>query len=206
MFCSDCIKSFMSYHPKEALEKVRAGVLGRVEQLAELMLRDACNSRRKAVLGALLILYVHCRDLVINLLLRNVFKAEDFEWSRHLQYKWDDKQKLCYISQGHATLAYGYEYLGCTSRLVITPLTDRCWLTFLGALHLNLGGCASGPTGVGKTETIKDLAKALGKHCVVFHCFENLDYKLPRSSRAPTKLRISVSPSGNDGARLSNDC
>lgn len=30
--------------------------------------------------------------------------------------------------------------------------------------------------------------------------------KLPRSSRAPTKLRISVSPSGNDGARLSNDC
>lgn len=82
MFCSDCIKSFMSYHPKEALEKVRAGVLGRVEQLAELMLRDACNSRRKAVLGALLILYVHCRDLVINLLLKNVFTAEDFEWSR----------------------------------------------------------------------------------------------------------------------------
>lgn len=82
MFCSNRIKSFMSYHPKEALEKVRAGVLGRVEQLAELMLRDACNSRRKAVLGALLILYVHCRDLVINLLLRNVFKAEDFEWSR----------------------------------------------------------------------------------------------------------------------------
>lgn len=82
MFCSDCIKSFMSYQPKEALEKVRAGVLGRVEQLAELMLRDACNSRRKAVLGALLILHVHCRDLVINLLLRNVFKAEDFEWSR----------------------------------------------------------------------------------------------------------------------------
>ncbi|XP_058525212.1 dynein axonemal heavy chain 14 isoform X2 [Ochotona princeps] len=177
MFCSDCIKSFMSYQPKEALEKVRAGVLDRLEQLAELMLRDACNSRRKAVLGALLILYVHCRDLVINLLLKNVFKAEDFEWSRHLQYKWDDKQKLCYVSQGHATLAYGYEYLGCTPRLVITPLTDRCWLTFLGALHLNLGGCASGPTGVGKTETIKDLAKALGKHCVVFHCLENLDYK-----------------------------
>ncbi|XP_062066750.1 dynein axonemal heavy chain 14-like [Lepus europaeus] len=176
IFYDDCIKSFTSSQSREALENVHAGVLGHLEEAAELL--DTSNAQTRAVLGALLILYVHCRDVVRNLLLQDTCKQDDFEWTRHLQYKWDEKQMLCYVSQGGASFTYGYEYLGCTPRLAITPLTDRCWLTFLGALHLNLGGCACGPAGVGKTETIKDLAKALGKHYVTFSCFENLDYKI----------------------------
>ncbi|XP_067420874.1 dynein axonemal heavy chain 14 [Emydura macquarii macquarii] len=177
MFNKDCTRSFQSSDPKMELTAVHDELVHHLEQLAE-MASDILQLHKQTTLEALLTLYIHCRDILSSLIDKQIFKREDFEWTRQLRYEWNEVNTTCKIVQGNASFVYGYEYLGCSSRLVITPLTDRCWLTLTGALHLNLGGCPAGPAGTGKTETVKDLSKAMGKLCVVFNCFEGLDYKM----------------------------
>ena len=119
---------------------------------------------------------VHARDIVSQMIRDNVDNSSSFAWQSQLRLRWDDSAGDVFINICDAQFVYMHEYLGCTSRLVITPLTDRCYITLTQSLHLIMGGAPAGPAGTGKTETTKDLGRALGNMVYVFNCSSEMDY------------------------------
>ncbi|KAA0725373.1 Dynein heavy chain 9, axonemal [Triplophysa tibetana] len=120
---------------------------------------------------------VHARDVVAKIIAQKVDNSQAFVWLSQLRHRWGENEKHCFANICDAQFLYSYEYLGNTPRLVITPLTDRCYITLTQSLHLVMSGAPAGPAGTGKTETTKDLGRALGIMVYVFNCSEQMDYK-----------------------------
>lgn len=79
----------------------------------------------------------------------------EFAWESQLRFYWQRDLDDISIRQCTGLFRYGYEYMGINGRLVITGLTDRCYMTLTTALTYRLGGAPAGPAGTGKTETTK---------------------------------------------------
>ena len=130
--------------------------------------------------------HVHFKDILGSLIESELEYEDDFVWQKQLRTYFlstdplsrDERNLMVKIKQLKYEFDYGYEYFGPSTRIVISPLTDRVWLTMSSALQIKLGCSLGGPAGTGKTETTKDLAKFFGIQCIVFNCSEQIDYKI----------------------------
>eukprot|EP01060_Flectonema_neradi_P024452 TRINITY_DN332_c4_g1_i1.p1 TRINITY_DN332_c4_g1~~TRINITY_DN332_c4_g1_i1.p1 ORF type:complete len:2023 (+),score=366.21 TRINITY_DN332_c4_g1_i1:62-6070(+) len=180
------------YWVRETEEAISQGLTGltnhanksrqQLEVLVE-SVRGDLKPVERSTIQAMIVIEVHAMDVVDKELINeNVTSASQFTWQAQLRYYYEEmgtgwrKHMGIRVRQTNASLQYGCEYLGNSTRLVITPLTDRCYRTLIGAVHLSYGGAPEGPAGTGKTETVKDLAKAVAKYCLVYNCSDQISH------------------------------
>ena len=78
------------------------------------------------------------RDLIQNsLIAEGVADPESFAWIQWMRYYWEDDQIV--VKMLNFDNEFTYEYLGEFSRLILTPLSDRCIITVCSALNLYQG-------------------------------------------------------------------
>ena len=134
-----------------------------------LLIRGNISKAARVTVGALAVIDVHARDVQHKMSESGVATVTDFDWISQMRYYWADGD--IHNSSGDLSVImvsskrmYGNEYLGNTFRLVITPLTDKCYLTLMGALQMILGGAPAG----------KFYSVTCANKCLNIHIFDYL--------------------------------
>ncbi|KAF7401616.1 hypothetical protein HZH68_007436 [Vespula germanica] len=175
---NDCTRTLMHCKLVDSKKPLRRSKKKQNQALAKYSeaIRSDLNYLDRLKFKAIVVIEIHARDVIEKMYKNNCKDVAAFEWLSQLRFYWEKDIDNCIVRQTNTHFVYGYEYLGNSGRLVITPLTDRCYITLTTALHLYRGGSPKGPAGTGKTETVKDLGKALGFNVIVQNCSEGLDY------------------------------
>ncbi|XP_035799351.2 dynein axonemal heavy chain 11 [Amphiprion ocellaris] len=161
---------------ESALKDYNKKQISQLNLLIGMLLGELSSGDRQKIM-TICTIDVHARDIVSSLIAQKVTTSQAFQWLSQLRHRWNEQLHHCCVNICDAHFFYSYEYLGNTPRLVITPLTDRCYITLTQSLHLTMSGAPAGPAGTGKTETTKDLGRAMGVMVYIFNCSEQMDYK-----------------------------
>jgi dynein heavy chain len=159
-----------------ALSDYSAKFIGGLSNLIA-MARTPLSKPERTRVMVLITMDTHNRDINIKLIKENVVDKENFLWASQLRPKWLEEESKAQFFICDAHVDYGNEYLGNGPRLVVTPLTDRIYVTATQAQHLCMGCAPAGPAGTGKTETTKDLSSNCAVPIYVFNCAPEMDYR-----------------------------
>lgn len=117
--------SFISFH----LHRISFQI-SQLNSLISMLIGKLSKGDRQKIM-TICTIDVHARDVVSKLIHNRVDSSQAFAWLSQLRHRWDDNERDCFANICDAQFRYSHEYLGNTTRLVITPLTDRCVIVLM---------------------------------------------------------------------------
>ena len=87
------------------------------------------------VMKSIISFLLYQRDVVDNLVKKNVKDLNDFEWQSQIRLLWSGVDPACRVDCGGWTTYQQNEYLGSLPRLTLTPLTHRYFIFISSALR-----------------------------------------------------------------------
>jgi dynein heavy chain len=161
---------------EDAVKKYLQRCTSDMHELIKLVYTKLSKPDRKKVIS-LITMDVHARDMVDKLVKEKAASTLAFTWQMQMRLYFTPEDGVTSARIIDYRTFLSYEYLGNTGRLVITPLTDRCYITLCTALKLMLSGAPAGPAGTGKTETVKDLSRCFQIAIYVFNGSPQMNYQ-----------------------------
>ena len=146
-----------------------------------------------------LLLQIYHRDLVSDLCQKLTIGPKSFHWKVRLRFYWNNEESdsfeailndrvnsaytdenfrntlnidasPCQLKMLSGSLGYAYEYVGKPTHIVITPLTEQCYVSMLQGINSFRVPTVIGSIGSGKKDTIKSLASTLGHNVRTINC------------------------------------
>ena len=165
---------------KKALYNQSKVISGSIQELIQLLSSDVAdnNITRLDVLkletGAI-IKMIH-RDIVEELSRKRVKDVYEFEWQKHCRHYYNTEKAKVVVHISNVRCTFNHEYLGSKRRIVMTPLTEKCFVALTQTVKAFKAGVPFGPAGTGKSELVKELGFITGNYTIVLNCTEQIDH------------------------------
>jgi dynein heavy chain len=145
---------------KNAMKDCNSRQTDILREMSSWCLQELGSGVNRRKIETLVTIHVHQRDVTNELAAlarsKKLTDANDLEWLKQARFYWRNAAAdevsvdgACIVSITDVEFNYQFEYLGAKERLVVTGLTDRCYITLAQALGMFFGGAPAGPAGTG---------------------------------------------------------
>ena len=114
-------------------------------------------------------------EIIKNLIREDTSSSTDFSWIKYINVYVESES--CKITHMNFSQAYGNQYVGLFNNFIITPQTERIFITMTNNFSVKKPMFLYSLPFSGKRETIKMLSKICGITNVSFQCSDTVDIK-----------------------------
>lgn len=130
------------------------------------------NPCQRQIHSARINIAVVWKRAIARLIRMHCTNKDELSWKSYSRFYFDGSEIL--VKVGELSLPHMYEYQGTVELLTVTQLTEQLNLAYSEALKAKKAHASLGPAGSGKTETVKDFGKKLGRWVIVIESNDEL--------------------------------